>query len=606
MATLNSNWQELGSAFLYSLSSSTNIYIHIDGKLVSQSTANNTSSIQLRFRNTGAQWRTTNGTASFTGEYTDSESCATYPNYINDGDTIFTISKTISHNSDGNKTFNIGGVLKAYINGAQRTATISQVGVTLPKIDRYATVTSAVDFTDEQNPTIQFSNPGGFRINAKLIFNGNTITRENISNTGTYTFSLTTAERNLLRQSCTGKTMTVREAIATCYSGTTESYTDYKDKTMSIVNANPTYSVAYQDTNATTLAITNNNQQIIQNKSTLQFNFTNIMALKYATLVNIKVTINGSTQTKSNTSSSYNFNYGTVNVANNTNATVVVTDSRGFTTTKTVTLTVLSWKTPSAIITLARQSNFYTATNLTVDANYSSLDSKNTIALKYRIKKKTDTTWGSYTNLSDNVQTTFNADNLYEWDVQVVVTDSLGTTTYNLTLPIGQPILFVDRNIRGVGVNCFPENGKPFKVDGKEIWEFVYPVGSIYISVNSANPSTFFGGTWVAFGTGRTLVGVDTTQTEFDTVEETGGEKTHKLVVSEMPSHNHTLSGANGFAASANYFYKSGSNYATSPGINMGGAYAGNGTVSIANTGGDGYHNNLQPYITVYMWKRTA
>src|SRR5690606_38823591 len=70
--------------------------------------------------------------------------------------------------------------------------------------------------------------------------------------------------------------------------------------------------------------------------------------------------------------------------------------------------------------------------------------------------------------------------------------------------------------------------------------DVVYPVGSIYISTVDTNPGTVFGvGTWVAFGTGRTIVGVDTDQTEFDTVEKTGGAKTHTLTTAEMPSHTH-------------------------------------------------------------------
>lgn len=74
----------------------------------------------------------------------------------------------------------------------------------------------------------------------------------------------------------------------------------------------------------------------------------------------------------------------------------------------------------------------------------------------------------------------------------------------------------------------------------KDIGLFVYPVGSIYISINSNNPSSFFGGTWVAFGSGKTLVGLDGSQTEFNVVEKIGGSKTHTLSVPEMPQHTHT------------------------------------------------------------------
>ena len=123
-----------------------------------------------------------------------------------------------------------------------------------------------------------------------------------------------------------------------------------------------------------------------------------------------------------------------------------------------------------------------------------------------------------------------------------------------------------------------------------------YPIGSIYITIKDTNPSSYLGGTWVAFGTGRTLVGVDTSQTEFETVEKTGGEKTHKLTVSEMPAHSHRQyvtanSGGSGIRNDYNADARGG---LYDQGINTGSA------------GGNGAHNNLQPYITVYMWKRTA
>ena len=68
----------------------------------------------------------------------------------------------------------------------------------------------------------------------------------------------------------------------------------------------------------------------------------------------------------------------------------------------------------------------------------------------------------------------------------------------------------------------------------------VYPVGSIYISVNNTNPGTIFGGTWVSFGTGKTLVGVDSNDTDFDTVEESGGNKSATLQTVNLPAHSHT------------------------------------------------------------------
>lgn len=124
--------------------------------------------------------------------------------------------------------------------------------------------------------------------------------------------------------------------------------------------------------------------------------------------------------------------------------------------------------------------------------------------------------------------------------------------------------------------------------------DMLYPVGSIHLSVNSANPSTYFGGTWVSWGSGRVPVGVNTSDSSFSTVEKTGGAKTHTLTVDEMPSHTHRIEGTS-------IAYASGANYAP---VDIDSAVGGVSYTSA--TGGGAAHNNLQPYITCYMWKRTA
>ena len=124
----------------------------------------------------------------------------------------------------------------------------------------------------------------------------------------------------------------------------------------------------------------------------------------------------------------------------------------------------------------------------------------------------------------------------------------------------------------------------------------IYPVGSVYISVSSINPSSLFGGTWESFGIGRTLVGVDTSQTEFNTVQKTGGEKKHTLTTGELPNHAHIM------ALRYIYCQAGNSDFWAVPYVpesSMGNAYT-------KSAGGNESHNNLQPYITVYMWKRTA
>ena len=132
----------------------------------------------------------------------------------------------------------------------------------------------------------------------------------------------------------------------------------------------------------------------------------------------------------------------------------------------------------------------------------------------------------------------------------------------------------------------------------------IYPIGSIYISTTDSTASAVhdrFGGTWVAYATGRTLIGVGTGTDSNSTsqtfaVNSTGGEYKHKLTIAEMPSHSH-----------GQEFYRAGAAGTTTShfgGVQLGSVYA-DGYRTLTQ-GGDGYHNNIQPYITVYMWKRTA
>jgi hypothetical protein len=127
----------------------------------------------------------------------------------------------------------------------------------------------------------------------------------------------------------------------------------------------------------------------------------------------------------------------------------------------------------------------------------------------------------------------------------------------------------------------------------------VYPVGSVYINASvSTNPATLLGfGTWEAFGAGRVMVGLDAGQTEFDTLGETGGAKTHTLTVNEIPSHSHTTVVNLSNPDSPN------STPAVTNSANNSGTFD---PVADGATGGGLAHNNLQPYIVVYMWKRTA
>ena len=150
----------------------------------------------------------------------------------------------------------------------------------------------------------------------------------------------------------------------------------------------------------------------------------------------------------------------------------------------------------------------------------------------------------------------------------------------------------------------------------------VYPVGSIYMSTVSTNPATLFGfGTWEAMPAGRVLLaqGKSSWGTTYN-AGSTGGEATHQLTVGEMPSHTHTASTTIEGQHNHSLTLERYSGREEGSGAGWGGSHTELGlgtntttnagahshTISINNTGSNQSHNNLQPYIAVYMWKRTA
>lgn len=151
------------------------------------------------------------------------------------------------------------------------------------------------------------------------------------------------------------------------------------------------------------------------------------------------------------------------------------------------------------------------------------------------------------------------------------------------------------------------------------MWQNAYPIGSIYINTTAADPNTFMGfGTWVNFAAGRVLVGLDDGVAPFDTLGDTGGEVEHTLTEAEMPSHTHTQNSHNHTQNSHLHTVPrytnhtgtagTGSGSLTLSAVNTGSTTATNiaTTATNQNTGGGDAHNNLQPYIVVSIWNRTA
>lgn len=135
-----------------------------------------------------------------------------------------------------------------------------------------------------------------------------------------------------------------------------------------------------------------------------------------------------------------------------------------------------------------------------------------------------------------------------------------------------------------------------------------FPVGGIYISITSTNPSSIWAGTtWEQFAKGRTLVGLDSSDPDFTTSGQTGGKKTHTLTPNELPAHGHGMAHTHSYTGPNTGSWKVGSGKAHTWCTSTGGKTSGGASKTTTDNAGGGLeHNNLQPYIVVYMWKRVS
>ena len=382
---------------------------------------------------------------------------------------------TINHNEDGTKSVYMS--VRAALYSASVNCTGSYT-YTLDTIQRFAYVTSVDNFTDESNPVMNYANPLGDALSSTQACISLTDTgldpiisyRDIEIDGSSYTFELTSTERNLLRQSCpNSNTLSVYFIIKSIMNGDT--FYSKKAATMSIVNGDPEItSPEYYDTNADTIAVTNDETKIIQALSTVEFKFGSLTALKYSTLVSISITINGITETLSLSGSSQSNVtklFGTINVTSAITATIDLVDSRGNHTSTTLTVDMYGWSVPTGVISLSRINNFETDCTLKVQANYSSISGQNSVVIKYQTKKVTDADYGSEVTIQDNTTYLIQLDNTYEWNVKIKITDAVGgSTTYNATVGKGIPIIFFDRLLRSMSVNCFPTHQNSIDVDG--------------------------------------------------------------------------------------------------------------------------------------------
>ena len=315
-------------------------------------------------------------------------------------------------------------------------------------------------------------------------------------------------------------------------------------------------------------------------------------------------------------------------------------DTRNRTGSKIVTLTAIDYKRPSISLNNVSISTSGVAT-ISVSGtwfNGSFGATANTLTVQYRYKSSSSSSWGSWTTISNvtkNSDGTYSAtasksglsyNNTYNFEARV--TDKINTVSskeysgkslpvfdwskddFNFNVPVYITQYYNNNNpttkkyvddltdVISLAVQDNTDNiaalSNQISNIGSITFDDIYPVGSIYMSVNSTNPRTLFGGTWTQLKD-RFLLGAGSTYTNGST----GGEASHTLTVNEMPSHSHAqyVTVGSGGSLSANCDYDS---YVS------GKARKSSQNVSTDPAGGGNSHNNMPPYLVVYMWQRTS
>lgn len=345
---------------------------------------------------------------------------------------------TISHNTDGSKTFSysFSQQFKITFSGTYIDTKTGTGSGTLNTIPRQATITAAPNFNDEDNPTITYSNPAGSAVtslDACISFTGaaDDIAYRDISKTGSsYTFNLTDAERKVLREAITsGNSKTVRFYVRTKIGDNL--YHSYISKTLSLVNYTPTLNPTVKDTGINSTKLTGNPNRIIRYFNSMTVN-SGATARKEATIKSQKVT-----------AGVVSINYGTGKLNNVDSGKFVfsVTDSRGYTTTKTVTLNTIPYVkltcNMSAKAALAADNTTTATVNISgnyYNASFGAVD--NSLGVFYRYRESggeygewiaTTATFGS-NNTYEAIAEIKGLDYQKSYDIEAKATDAINTS----------------------------------------------------------------------------------------------------------------------------------------------------------------------------------
>ena len=536
---------------------------------------------------------------------------------------IFEDTIRIYHDSNGAKSISISLSCNGQGGTSLSGYTLSGSGTAvLDTIVRSATL-SVSDGTLGTEKTISIvsdSDSLTYTITYSCGSKSGTICTKSSSKSIKWTPPLALAEANT-----TGANVSVKLSLTT-YSGSISVGTDSKTIQCAIpASVKPSFTVEFTDA----AKYKNTYGTYIQHLSKLH-TVISASSLYGATIKGYKIVTNGETFTTAESTTGVLTSSGDITVQ------ITVTDSRDRSTQSNYTINVTAYTLPSVTSlsihrcdSTGKENDQGAYVQATFSASADPFNSKNTVSYKLEYKKSTAVSYTAvnltqYKNVFSLSGKTyiFAADTGSSYDVRITVTDAFTSVTRSTTASTAATIMHLKANGKGLGLGkvaevddavdvgwnmqmngnairglADPENDddavtKRFVSEqmGKVLSD-VYPVGAIYISTASTSPASLFGGSWTQL-TDRFLLGAGSTYS----AGATGGAATHKLSVSEMPKHSHAF-----HCGPVNARFPSfddGNNWPPCYNSSMT-----NGAL-IAEAGGDGAHNNMPPYIVVYMWKR--
>ena len=537
-------------------------------------------------------------------------------------------STTITHNADGTKSFSLSCEAGVYTYAVSVRASGTHTLNTIPRASSISMASSTMGSAS----TISISRASSSFTHTLTYAFGNatgTIVSKTTSTSVSWTPPLTLAQQ--IPSSTSGK-ITI---TCTTYSGNTS----VGSKSITVTLKVPD-SVKPTMTSLTATRVDGNVPSAwgiyVQGKSKATLKINGAAGTQGSTISSYSISGGGFSSTSSSFTTGFLTTVGTITF------TAKVTDSRGRTSdTKTVSISVVAYSPPSVSSYSSQRCNSAgtpldsgTYVKGLISFSYASCSSKNTITTSTSYKKSTATAWtNANKTFSSGTAFTFGGSISAEssYDIKYTISDAFTTVTVNDTISTVSVLMDFKAGGKGIAIGKVSEFDNTLEVSDK--WNFrvygkllkayivdsIYPVGSIYMSVNATSPATLFGGTWTQLKD-RFLLGAGSTYGNGTT----GGEASHKLSVNEMPSHAHDTPFFNnmtnngemvsdfegvfgkGMTASAaksltgksviEMWWKEQTNNAE------GNEYS----YLTASKGGSVAHNNMPPYLAVYMWKRTG